>query len=278
MKYKLVMDSSGDLHSMEHVPFACAPLKIQAGERGYSDDCMADVADMVTYLHSYKGTSASACPSIGDYLEAFADAENVYCITITSNLSGSYNAAKAAGDEYMENHPGRNVHVFDSLTAGPEMTLLAEKVRELILAEADHKTIVEEGEAYLKSTRTLFALESMHNLAANGRVPHIVAKATGILGIRLIGQASDIGTIQPVGKARGETKVAPEIYKQMTQAGFCGGRVRIHHCFNPAGAEKLRTLIHSHYPDSPVIIGTTGILCSFYAEKGGMIIGYEVNT
>lgn len=278
MKYKLIVDSSGDLQTMEGIPFSCAPLKIQAGDRSYTDDCHADVADMVNYLRSYKDKSASACPSIGDYLDAFEDAENIYCITITSNLSGSYNSAKAAGDEYMEHHPDRNVYVFDSLTAGPEMTLLAERIRELILKGADHNTIVEEGEAYLKGTKTLFSLESMHNLAANGRVPHIVAKATGVLGIRMIGQASDVGTIQPVGKARGETKVAPGIYKHMTEAGYSGGRVRIHHCFNPAGAEKLRDLIHEHHPEAPVVIGTTGILCSFYAEQGGMIIGYEIIT
>jgi len=276
MKYKLVMDSSGDLQTMEDVAFSCAPLKIQSGDRSYTDDCHADVADMVSYLRGYKGKSASACPSIGEYLESFDEAENVYIITITSNLSGSYNAAKAAGEEYMELHPDRRVHVFDSLTAGPEMTMLAEKIRELILAEADHETIVAQGEAYLKTTRTLFSLESMHNLAANGRVPGVVAKAAGVLGIRMIGQASDVGTIQPIGKARGEAKVAPAVYKHMTDAGYKGGFVRIHHCFNPIAADKLREAVHLDYPDATVIIGTTGILCSFYAEQGGMIIGYEV--
>ena len=149
MSYKIVMDSAGDLHSFEGVDFACAPLKIQAGEREFVDDAGMDVADMVRYLRGYKGKSASACPSIGDYLEAFGEAENVYCITITSNLSGSYNAAKAAADTYKEQHPQRNIHVFDTLSAGPEMTLLAEKVRELILAGTDHETIVAKGYEYL---------------------------------------------------------------------------------------------------------------------------------
>ena len=276
MSYKIVMDSAGDLHSFDGIDFSCAPLKIQAGEREFVDDAGMDVADMVRYLRSYKGKSASACPSIGDYLEAFGDAENVYCITITSNLSGSYNAAKAAADTYKEQHPERNIHVFDTLSAGPEMTLLAEKLRELISAGSDHETIVAQGYEYLKRTRLVFSLESLHNLAVNGRVPAVVAKATGILGIRLIGKASDVGTLQPVGKARGEGKVVPELFKHMTGAGYKGGRMRIHHCFNPAGAEKLRSLVLEHYPAADVLIDTNKGLCSFYAEHGGMLIGYEI--
>jgi len=276
MSYKIVMDSAGDLHSFEGVDFACAPLKIQAGEREFVDDTGMDVADMVRYLRGYKGKSASACPSIGDYLEAFGEAENVYCITITSKLSVSYNAAKASADTYKEQHPQRNIHVFDTLSAGPEMTLLAEKVRELILAGTDHETIVAKGYEYLHRTRLAFSLESLHNLAVNGRVPSVVAKATGILGIRLIGKASDVGTLQPVGKARGDGKVVPELYKHMSQNGYKGGRVRIHHCFNPAAAQRMNDLILASYPNAEVIIDTNKGLCSFYAEQGGMLIGYEI--
>lgn len=276
MKYKIVMDSAGDLHTLADVAYACAPLKIQAGEREFVDDADVNVEEMVRYLRSYKGKSASACPSVGEYLEAFGDAENVYCITITSNLSGSYNAAKAAADTYKEAHPERNIHVFDTLSAGPEMTLLAEKLRELVLAELDHESIVRRGSEYLARTRLVFSLESLHNLAANGRVPVVVSKATGILGIRLIGQASDVGTLQPVGKARGEGKVTAELLKHMIARGYSGGRMRIHHCINRPAAESLRELVHKHFPEAEILIDTTGALCSFYAEQGGMLVGYEV--
>ena len=275
MNYKLIMDSSGDLKSMEGEAYASVPLKIQAGDRSYVDDAHVDVADMVQFLRSYKGKSASACPSIGEYLEAFGDAEYVYCVTITSNLSGSYNAAKAAADTYMEQYPERKVHVFDSLSAGPEMTLLLLKLQELVHAGNDHETVVHEANEYLSRTRLAFSLESLHNLAVNGRVPAVVAKATGILGIRLIGKASDVGTLQPVGKARGEAKVVPELFKHMSESGYNGGKVRIHHCFNTPAAEKLRNTILEAFPNANVVIDIAHALCSFYAEQGGMLIGYE---
>jgi DegV family protein with EDD domain len=209
-------------------------------------------------------------------MEAFGDADNVYCITITSNLSGSYNAAKAAADEYKELHPERNIHVFDSLSAGPELTLLALRLKELFEQQADHDTIVRVGYEYLATTRLAFSLESLHNLAANGRVPAVVAKATGILGIRLIGKASTEGTLQPVGKARGEGKVVPELFKHMKEAGYHGGRVRIHHCINPVGAQRMKDTLLEAFPTADIVIDTTKGLCSFYAEQGGMLIGYEV--
>ena len=276
MKYKIVMDSAGNLLSLDNVDYSCAPLKIRAGEREFVDDAGLDLDDMIHYLRGYKGRSTSACPSVGEYLEAFGDAENVYCITITSSLSGSYNAAKAAAGAYKDHHPERNVHVFDSLSAGPEMALLAEKIRELVSLELDHESIVQQGYEYMKRTRLVFSMESLHNMAVNGRVPGVVAKATGILGIRLIAKASESGTLQPAGKARGESKVTSELVKHMLDMGYNGGRVRIHHCLNRPGAECLQDLLHKHFPEAEITIDITKGLCSFYAEQGGILTGFEV--
>ena len=114
MDYKIVMDSAGDLKEMEGAAFANVPLKILAGEREFVDDATTDVEEMVDYMSSYVGKSSTACPSAGEYLEAFGDAEDVYCVTSTSGLSGSYNAASIAAREFKERHPNRRIHVFDS--------------------------------------------------------------------------------------------------------------------------------------------------------------------
>ena len=107
MEYKIVMDSAGDLRAIEGADFACVPLKITAGEREFVDDSRIDVEEMVRYLKSYKGKAVTACPGVGEYLEAFGDAENVYCVTITSGLSGSYNAAMVAARTYQASRPPR---------------------------------------------------------------------------------------------------------------------------------------------------------------------------
>lgn len=276
MSSKIVLDSSGNLLRFEGIDFASVPLKILAGDREFVDAEMTDVQEMVQFLGEYKGKATTSCPGVGEYLDAFGDAENVYCVTITSNLSGSYNAAEVAARTYQEQHPDRKVHVFDSLSTGGEMALIAEKVRELIMNKTPFESIVQQIKSYQQKTRLLFSLESLHNLANNGRVPGAVAALAGMLGIRLIGKASDVGTLQPTGKARGEKKLIPELMKHLCEMGYQGGKVRIDHCLNPNAASKLRDAILERFPAADIRIGVNGALCSFYAEKGGLLIGFEV--
>ena len=117
---------------------------------------------------------------------------------------------------------------------------------------------------------------SLHNLANNGRVPPAVAKVAGILGIRLLGKASDVGQVQPTGTARGEKKVAPELLRHLTEMGYAGGKVRICHCFNANTASALKELILAQFPAATVTVAPTGALCSFYAEQGGLMVGFEI--
>ena len=276
MSSRIVLDSSGDLLKLDGADFASVPLKILAGEREFVDDEKTDVLEMVEYMKNYKGKASTSCPGVGEYMDAFGDAEDVYCVTITSNLSGSYNAAEVAARTYREQHPGRRVHVFDSLSTGPEMALIAEKLRDLISAKLPYEHIVEQVKAYQQKTRLMFSLESLHNLANNGRVPSAVAALAGMLGIRLIGKASDVGTLQPTGKARGEKKLIPELVKAICELGYNGGKMRIDHCDNATAASKLREMILSRFPKADISIGLTGALCSFYAEHGGLLIGFEV--
>lgn len=276
MKRKIVMDSAGDIRELEGVPFSSVPLKILAGDKEFVDDASVDVSEMVSYLQEYKGKSSTACPSVGDYLEAFDDADEVFCVTITSGLSGSYGAAKIAADTYQEQHPQRKVHVIDSLSAGAEMAMIAQKLRELIRQELPFDKIRDTAEEYARKCKLVFSLESLNNLANNGRVPVAVAKLAGILGIRMLGIASEIGTLQTTGKARGEKKLPAEIVKTLIAQGYNGGKMLIHHCFNPAAAQKVKELALEHFPKAEIAIGITGALCSFYAELGGLMIGFEL--
>lgn len=275
MEYKIVMDSAGDLRQMQDANFESVPLKILAGDREFVDDAAVNVEEMVEYMSTYVGKSSTACPSAGEYLDAFGDAEDVYCVTITSGLSGSYNSAQIAAQTYREQHPHRRVHVFDTLSAGPEMTLVAEKIKELVQQKLPFDKIVSMVENYNLKTQLVFSLESLHNLAQNGRVPGAVAKLAGILSLRLVGKASDEGTLQPTGKARGDQKVPGELLKQILNLGYNGGRVRIHHCCNLPAAEKLKKIILEKFPQANILIEKAGALCSFYAERGGMLVGFE---
>ncbi len=277
MQYKIVADSSSNVRSLEGVNFANVPLKIITKEKEYVDDETLDLAQMAAELKAYKGTSGTSCPNVMEWLEAFGDADCVFAIAITSNLSGSCNAARQAAEEYMEEHPGKKVCVLDSLSAGPELRLIAEKIREFILAGMDYDEIEEKTREYMTHTHLLFTLQSLANLARNGRVNPAVAKIAGVLGIVIVGKASDVGTLQQMHKCRGEKRAIETLYKEMKANGYAGGRVRIGHNFNIAGAQQLIDMIHADFPAADATAEQSTGLCLFYAEEGGMMVGYEDN-
>ena len=277
MNYKIVADSSADMLTLAEMNFAFAPLKIITDNKEYTDNAELNVGEMLADLKSYKGKSRTSCPSSGEFEEAFGEAERVFCITITSNLSGSCNAARVAAKTYAEKHPDRKVHIIDSLSTGPEMYIVIEKLVELIKAGEDFDDIVEKITDYnVNHTRLLFALESMHNLANNGRVSHLVAKMAGLLGIRAIGRASDIGTLEMICKSRGPKNAAEDLFANMKGDGYKGGKVRIHHAQNPVAAELLCNKITEEFPEAQIVIGEARGLCSFYAEAGGILVGFEI--
>jgi len=274
MNYKIVVDSSSDLLEMAGVPLANAPLKITSGEREFVDDANLDVAEMVEYLRHYTGRSTTACPSAGEWIDAFGDAERVFCITITSNLSGSFNSAVVAKNEYEANFPDRKVEVLDSWSTGPEMVLMAEKIVELVEQGVPFEEIGEQIRAYAEKAQLLFALGSLNNLARNGRVNPAVAKIAGVLGIRLVGKATD-GVLDPLSKCRGEKRALQEMVSLMEKLGYQGGKVRISHCFNPEAVEKISTLISEKWPGAAIQSWPARGLVSFYAEQHGLLLGFE---
>ena len=275
MKVRIVSDSSSNIYAMDGVDFASAPLRISTTEKEYIDTADLDVAGMVDDLSSYKGRSSSACPGVGDYLAAFDGYDEIYCVTISGNLSGSYNAAMTAKQQYEEEHPDAKVFVLDSLSTGGEMRLLLEKIKEFVLKGTAFESICKELLEYQKHTSILFSLESVHNLANNGRVNPAIAKIVGLVGLRIIGDGKD-GKLNPTDKCRGEKKAISTLFANMKKAGYKGGKLFIDHCLNEGGAVALKNLILSEFPNAIINIGKNGGLCSFYAERGGLIVGYEI--
>ena len=275
MNYKIVTDSSSNLFSLEGADFASVPLKINTAAGEYVDDLSLDVEAMVLQIKATKGRSGTACPSIGEWLETFRGADRVFAITITGALSGSYAACVQAAREYEQEHPGVRVQVIDSLSAGPELALLAERIRDQIQAGQTFEQIVADVERYQRHTHLSFCLESLTNLARNGRCSPAVAAVAGVLGIRLVGMASAEGTLEPRHKPRGERKAREAVYQDMLAHGYDGGKVRIAHCMNIEGAQGMAHLIRTHYPQAQVVVEKCGGLCGYYAEKGGLMIGFE---
>ena len=250
-------------------------MKIITNEKEFVDDPALDVDGMVDYLYEYKGKSKSSCPNTTDWLDAFGDADEIFCVTITSGLSGSYNSACIAKQIYESENEGKRVHVFDTLSAGPEITLIIEKIEECIELGKSFDEIRECTEAYMQRTGLVFMLKSLKNFANNGRVSHIVAKLVGIAGICIVGKASNKGTLEPRHKCRGERRSLETLVEDLKAEGFCSGKISIGHCQNLSAAEQLKERILAKFKNVQIEIHKLRGLCSFYAEKGGVLVGFE---
>ncbi len=274
-KIKIVTDSSSDILDLSSVPFAYAPMKIITLEREFIDDRSLDVDEMSRFFESYKGKSQSSCPNTNDWLYAFGDADDVFCITITSALSGSYNSACLAKQIYESNGSGKRVFVIDSLSAGPEITLAVEKINECINSGMEYEAVCEEITEYLNHTSLIFMLKSLKTFANNGRVSPLAARLVGIAGICIVGKASDEGTLEPRHKCRGERRSLDALIGELESHGYRSGKISIGHCRNIGAAIALKNLILQKYKGAKVEIHPLRGLCSFYAESGGLLVGFE---
>ena len=274
MNIKLVADSSAN-GPFDNLEVTSVPLKIVTDNQEYVDDPQLDVAGMLKDLREYKGRSSTACPSVSDWVQAFDGADMVLGVAITSNLSGTYQSSLIAAEEYAATHPDTKIFILDSLSTGPEMQLILEKYKELVDESKSFEEIQKEIQAYCSRTHLLFALSSLDNFAKNGRINPAVAKAVGILGIRVVGRASDEGTLEPMHKCRGEKKALQQLLRSMQEAGYQGGKVRLTHSYNPAAAEAFAAMLQEVYPDCDVSICCNRGLCCYYAEEGSLLVGFE---
>lgn len=275
MNFRIVSDSSSNLYTLSDVDYAYVPLTIHCDGVDFIDTETLDVSKMNEFLNSTKAPSSTSCPSIGAWLDAFDGAEAVFAIAITSGLSGSYAAAKTAAEQYTEAHPDRKVSVIDSLSAGPGLALIIEKLRECALAGMSFEETDRVVREYQEKTDLLFSLCSLSNFAKNGRVSVAKAKIAGVLGIRVLGTASKEGTLLPLQNVRGETKSLQALFNLMIERGYKGGKVRIAHCMNVPVANTLKEMICTSFPSPSVVICETGGLCSYYAEEGGLLVSFE---
>lgn len=275
MKRKIVTDSSCDIWELNGVDFSVAPMTISTDNKHYVDNQELDVRLMSEDLAKYKGVSHTACPSVGSWLDCYEGYDEVFVVTLTGAMSGTYNSAMTAKGIYEEENENVKIHVFDSLSTGPEMRLLIEKLKEMIEEDLTFEEIVEKGQDYLNHTRLFFALKSLHNFAMNGRVSKAVASAIGVLNISIFATASEEGTIQQISKCRGEKKVVKSMIEHLENAGYHGGKVRISHADNLKLAHNVRDKILELYPHADIIVYPTGGLCTYYAEIGGLLVGCE---
>ena len=281
MTWKIVADSGCDYRQLVSpaidTTFVSVPLKIQVADQLFVDDANLDIDQMMETMYATSEASKSACPSPDDYLRAFEDGENIIVVSLTGTLSGSHNSAQLAKNIYLEDHPETNIHVIDSLSAGGEVDLLVDKLNELIEQGLSFDEVVEAITAYQEKTKLLFVLAKVDNLVKNGRLSKLIGTVVGLLNIRMVGEASETGTLELLQKARGPKKSLQAAYEELVKAGYAGGRIIMAHRSNEKFCQQLSELILETFPQADIKILDTSGLCSFYAEDGGLLMGYEIN-
>ncbi|MFH0385500.1 DegV family protein [Streptococcus sp. A18] len=278
-KWKIVADSGCDYRQLAQLApdteFVSVPLSIQIGDQTFVDDASLDIDQMVSVMQSTSEAATSACPSTQAYEEAFAGAENVIVVTITGGLSGSFNAARVARDMYLEEHPDAKIHLIDSLSAGGEMDLLVTEINRLIASGLEFEEVVSAITTYQEKSKLLFVLAKVDNLVKNGRLSKLVGAVVGLLNIRMVGEASSEGKLELLKKARGHKKSVTAAWEEMKKAGYKGGRIIMAHRNNDKFFQQFSDLVKETYPEASIEEVATSGLCSFYAEEGGLLMGYE---
>lgn len=278
MKWNIVADTSIDLFelekSYENISFSTVPFYLTVGDKVFADDEKLDKEELIREMSACKEASTSACPSTGAWLGEFEKEGYAIGITITSGLSGSYNSACAAKELITEQQPDKKVYVIDTLTTGAESILILRKLCELIDSGLDFDAVIRGVEAFKNTSRTVFALCCFDNLVKNGRMSRLKGFVANALGFWGIGIASNIGTIEMKGIARGQKKAISVIIEDMCQR--CGDvkELVLDHCMNEDFASQVAAAARERWPEINVTILPTRGLCSYYAEKGGLIIGY----
>lgn len=277
MSWAIVADSSCNLRGFTPTApdtvYAIAPLKVLVGSQEYVDDEQLDVSALNKAVAAESTASSSACPSAGEWAERFRLADNVIVITISANLSGSYEAAVMAKGLVEEEGP-RNIHIVNSRAAGGKLEYLVMQLDRYLTRNpsfADACAFIDQAE---QASQVLFSLSSYDNLTKSGRMPKAAGLIANKLSIRILGIASNEGTIKIVAPTRGTKKTIAKIVQAMQGDGYQGGLVCIDHVENEKGAQELADKIRETWPTAESKILPCGGLCSYYAEQSGLIIGY----
>ena len=281
-KMNIIVDSCCDLSPelQENVQAAGAPLTITIDDRHYVDD---GSVQMVPYLNAMKASpnpARSACPSPARYMqEMLAAAGDCFVLTLSSRLSGSYNAAMLGREMALEAQPDKRIHVFDSESACAGETYLAMLLRDLIAAEKSFEEVIEAMNEKIRDLHTVFVLDSLDNLVKNGRMKKAAAAVANILSIRPVLSDDGTGGIKLIGKGRGMRGALAQMVetcrRQTEGLAARSQRLTLSYCNCLERAKQVREMIWEKCPAiGEIVLTPTSALSSMYAEDGGIVIAY----
>ncbi len=278
MKVKIIGDSccdlSEDFKRMMNVQIV--PLTIEVEGKTYIDDDSLDTLELLKDMKKSSTVPKTSCPSPDAYMKSYEGEEDVFVVTLSSELSGSYNSAILAKKIYLEENEGKFIYVFDSKSASTGQALIAMKVYELAQEGYESEDIVKKVEAYITEMKTLFILESLDNLIKAGRIGLLKGKLATILSIFPIMKSNEKGQIDLLENIRGSKKAFNRLVDVIGEQGVrLEDRVlAIAHCNCLDKANKFKAEMIARYNFKDIVIFETHGISTVYANDGGLIISF----
>lgn len=283
MRYKIVIDSCGELtEDLKQDPhFENVALELDVDDYHILDDENFNQLEFLRKVKESPNCPKSSCPPPARFMDAFGEnTEHVYMVTLSSQLSGSYNSAmlsKELYEEHEKKHAAERhtkIHVFDSKSASVGETLIGMKIQEYEETGEPFERIVEKVERYIAEMNTFFVLETLETLRKNGRLSNLKAALATALNIKPVMGSTDIGSIQQLGQARGMNKALESmVEKMLAVTKNCEEKVlAIAHCNCPDRAKRVRERIERLAHFKKIVIVDTAGVSSMYANDGGVIL------
>ena len=279
MGFKIVVDSCCDLtgQMLKDPHFVKVPLTIRSNGSSFIDNETFDQADLLWAMKQSDDAPATACPSPQSYLDAYQgpEEEDVYVVTLSALLSGSHNSAEQARMLMEEDHPNKNVYVFNSCSASSGEVLVALKVRELAESGAPFKHVVREVEQFIYQMQTMFVLETLENLRKNGRLTRLQSVITGALKIKLLMAATPEGEICKLGQMLSMKQALSKMVDHMaTDPAHAGRTLASCHCNCLDRAFQVKAMAEQRCKFAHILILEAGGITSVYANDGGIVTAY----
>lgn len=277
MSYKIVVDSCGELTPEQKADphFASAALELDVDDYHVVDDESFDQAEFLRQVKASPNCPKSTCPSPERYMTAFqGEAENVYAVTLSSQLSGSYNSAELGKRLYLEENEEKNIHVFDSKSASIGQTLIAMKIQECEEAGMEFQQVIQEVDRFIETQNTFFVLETLDTLRKNGRLSNLKAFVAGALNIKPVMGSTPEGSICQLSQARGMNKALEKMVQEVVArtANSAERILAISHCNCPQRAKLVKEKLEKAAQFKDILVLNTAGVSSLYAGDGGVII------
>ena len=277
MSYKIIIDSCGELldewKKDEH--FESVALTLNVGGESIIDDETFDQADFLKKVAASPECPKSACPSPERYMKAFdCDADHIYAVTLSAELSGSYNSAVLGRNLLEEEKPGRKIHIFNSKSASIGQTLIGMKIQECEEAGYSFEKVIETVDEYIAGQHTFFVLDNLETLRKNGRLSKVKALVASALKIKPVMGSTDEGNICQLDQARGINKALVKMAGQIAEKTQNSEEkvLAISHCNCHERAILQKNALQEKMPLKNIVVLDTAGVSSMYANDGGVIV------